>query len=195
MPASAAPRRARPPRVPLARLPWTGAGEIGDQRGWPAGGRAAELPAASSLRPPFFMAAAGATPTLRPPAAIVGVVRTADLGLVRALVREHGYAVVHGHDCRTAHAARTLAAAIWREDLLAAPEACEVRDGAVGDDGRRDGDPGGRLIGPHSDGFAYGEDCHFLDFVGLFLLNLPYTHREIDCLLSRFHGTNRETRD
>eukprot|EP01052_Picozoa_sp_SAG31_P006139 SAG31_NODE_279_length_18600_cov_21.254527_13_plen_144_part_00 len=25
-------------------------------------------------------------------------------------------------------------------------------------------------------------------------LNLPYTHREIDCLLSRFHGTNREIR-
>eukprot|EP01052_Picozoa_sp_SAG31_P013769 SAG31_NODE_837_length_11633_cov_18.437663_5_plen_157_part_00 len=40
-----------------------------------------------------------------------------------------------------------------------------------------------------------GEHCCFLDFVGIFLLNLPYTHREIDCLLSRFHGTNREIRD
>eukprot|EP01052_Picozoa_sp_SAG31_P055538 SAG31_NODE_15391_length_757_cov_1.484802_1_plen_57_part_10 len=37
------------------------------------------------------------------------------------------------------------------------------------------------------------KDCHPLDFVGLFLLNLPYTHREIDCLLSRSHGTDRES--
>eukprot|EP01052_Picozoa_sp_SAG31_P029837 SAG31_NODE_3004_length_4795_cov_2.802598_5_plen_364_part_00 len=40
---------------------------------------------------------------------------------------------------------------------------------------------------------GHGEECHFLVFVGLFLLNLPYAHREIDCLLSRFHGTNRES--
>eukprot|EP01052_Picozoa_sp_SAG31_P012452 SAG31_NODE_729_length_12511_cov_7.059293_5_plen_159_part_00 len=32
-----------------------------------------------------------------------------------------------------------------------------------------------------------GKDCYFLVFVGLFLLNIPYTHR--------FHGTNREIRD
>eukprot|EP01052_Picozoa_sp_SAG31_P016783 SAG31_NODE_1125_length_9770_cov_2.732499_2_plen_196_part_00 len=43
---------------------------------------------------------------------------------------------------------------------------------------------------------AGGKDCYFLDFVGLFLLNLLYVHHEIDCLLSRFFmGTNRETRD
>eukprot|EP01052_Picozoa_sp_SAG31_P030420 SAG31_NODE_3118_length_4656_cov_3.081413_5_plen_203_part_00 len=29
-------------------------------------------------------------------------------------------------------------------------------------------------------------------FMELFLLNLPHTHREIYCLLSRFHGTYRE---
>eukprot|EP01052_Picozoa_sp_SAG31_P016324 SAG31_NODE_1076_length_10037_cov_8.357818_11_plen_176_part_00 len=34
---------------------------------------------------------------------------------------------------------------------------------------------------------VYGEECYFLDFVGLFLLNFPS--------LSRFCGTNREIRD
>eukprot|EP01052_Picozoa_sp_SAG31_P014649 SAG31_NODE_918_length_11020_cov_14.801392_7_plen_89_part_00 len=27
----------------------------------------------------------------------------------------------------------------------------------------------------------YGKDCYFRVFMGLFLLNLPCTHREIDC--------------
>eukprot|EP01052_Picozoa_sp_SAG31_P026192 SAG31_NODE_2356_length_5874_cov_17.280000_4_plen_211_part_00 len=43
--------------------------------------------------------------------------------------------------------------------------------------------------------FMMGKECYFLVFVGLFPLNLPYTHREIDRSLSRFHGTNREIRD
>lgn len=73
-----------------------------------------------------------------------------------------GYCVVEGHACKTAEAAKALAAGIWQEDLLAAPQACEVRDGAVGDDGARDEDPGGRIIGPHSDGFAYGD--HLPDY-------------------------------
>ena len=88
------------------------------------------------------------------PADMSGAVRTTDLRAVRDLVRLHGYAVVTGHNCRTAPAASQLAAEIWQDDLLAAPEACEVRDGAVGDDGRRNANPGGRVIGPHSDGFA-----------------------------------------
>ena len=46
--------------------------------------------------------------------------------------------------------------------MLAAPPACEVRDGAVGDDGLKKTDPGNRLIGPHSDGFAYGD--HLPDY-------------------------------
>eukprot|EP01052_Picozoa_sp_SAG31_P048057 SAG31_NODE_9881_length_1216_cov_2.523724_2_plen_68_part_00 len=41
---------------------------------------------------------------------------------------------------------------------------------------------------------SLGKDCYLLVFVELFL-NLPYTHREVDCLLSRFHETDRETRD
>eukprot|EP01052_Picozoa_sp_SAG31_P014691 SAG31_NODE_921_length_10984_cov_2.779329_10_plen_253_part_00 len=48
-----------------------------------------------------------------------------------------------------------------------------------------------------------GKECYFLVFMGLFLLNLPYTHREIDCYFLVFMGlfalnlpcTHRETRD
>lgn len=64
---------------------------------------------------------------------------------------------MQNHGCTTAQVAKELAEQIWQEDLLAAPSACEVRDGAVGDDGLKVEDPGGRLIGPHSDGFAYGD--------------------------------------
>ena len=69
---------------------------------------------------------------------------------------------MRGHECTSAEGARELAASIWQEDLLAAPPACEVRDGAVGDDGLKKEDPGNRLIGPHSDGFAYGD--HLPDY-------------------------------
>lgn len=96
------------------------------------------------------------------PSDVSGAVRTADLSAVRSLVKVHGYAIVRGHKCDTAAAASALAEGIWEADLLAAPEACEVRDGAVGDDGLRDEDPGGRLLGPHSDGFAYGD--HLPDY-------------------------------
>lgn len=73
------------------------------------------------------------------------------------LVALAGYCVVQKHGCTGAEAAKDLAERIWQADLLAAPSACEVRDGAVGDDGLQVEDPGDRLIGPHSDGFAYGD--------------------------------------
>ena len=38
----------------------------------------------------------------------------------------------------------------------------------------RDGKIAGRAV-------LIGKECYFLVFMGLFLLNLPYTHREIDC--------------
>eukprot|EP01052_Picozoa_sp_SAG31_P048059 SAG31_NODE_9882_length_1216_cov_2.336616_2_plen_64_part_00 len=34
-------------------------------------------------------------------------------------------------------------------------------------------------FGPVGDEHKPGKDCYFLDFMGLFLLNLPCTHREI----------------
>eukprot|EP01050_Picozoa_sp_SAG11_P004211 SAG11_NODE_262_length_11529_cov_12.277603_7_plen_292_part_00 len=86
-----------------------------------------------------------------------GVVRTSCPQAVRALVRKHGYCVVDGQSCANEHDTQRLAAAIWSTDLLAAPGACEVHDGAVGDDGLAQDDPGARLLGPHSDGFAYGD--------------------------------------
>ena len=97
------------------------------------------------------------TESVRAPAAIGRGVRTADPSAVRALVREHGYCVVEGHDCAAEQSAARLAGEIWGSDLLAAPGACEVRDGAVGDDGLAQEDAGARVIGVHSDGFAYGD--------------------------------------
>jgi hypothetical protein len=96
--------------------------------------------------------------TLTVPEGLDGAgVRTSDLSRVRALVREHGYCIVEGHDCREEHDAAHAAASIWGGDLLAAPGACEVRDGAVGDDGLASEEPGVRIVAPHSDGFAYGD--------------------------------------
>ena len=95
--------------------------------------------------------------SIRAPAAIGAGVRTADPSAVRALVREHGYCVVEGHDCSAEQSAARLAGEIWGSDLLAAPGACEVRDGAVGDDGPAQEEAGARVIGVHSDGFAYGD--------------------------------------